>query len=138
MIEITPSIGIDEREVGFEFIRASGPGGQNVNKVATAAQLSFDVLNSSLPAEVKMRLIRLAGKRITSSGILMIEAKRYRSQDQNREDALARFVELLRRAAEKPKPRRKTRPTAASRDRRLKEKKRRGEIKRIRQSRSYE
>src|SRR5574341_1810488 len=132
MLEITPSIGIDERELQFEFIRASGPGGQNVNKVATAVQLRFDTGASSLPEEVKNRLISIAGKRVTNEGMLVIEARKFRTQEQNREEAIQRFVELVRKAAVKPKPRRKTKPTQASKEERLREKKRRGEIKRIR------
>ena len=138
MIEITPSIKIDERELQFDYVRASGPGGQNVNKVATAVQLRFDVRASSLPEEVKTRLIHIAGKRITSEGILILEAKRFRTQEQNREDAIQRFVDLARKSLEKPKPRRKTKPTKTSKEERLKGKKRRGEVKRIRQSRSFE
>ena len=132
MIEITPSVQIDERELQIDFVRASGPGGQNVNKVATAVQLRFDVNASSLPEEVKGRLTRLAGNRITSDGILLIEARRFRTQEQNREDALQRFTELVRRALITPKPRKRTRPTAASKAKRLKEKKARGDIKRLR------
>ena len=133
MIQITPSLFIDERELTFDFIRASGPGGQNVNKVATAVQLRFDVARSeSLSAEVKARLFKIAGQRVTTEGILIIEAKRYRTQEQNCEDAIRRFSELLRKASAKPKPRRKTKPTAASREKRLQIKKRRGEIKRTR------
>jgi ribosome-associated protein len=132
MLEIAPSFQIDERELQFDFVRASGPGGQNVNKVATAAQLRFDVNNSSLPAEIKTRLIHLAGKRITSEGVLLIEAKRFRTQEQNREDAIQRFIELVQRAFTKPKSRKKTKPTKASKEARLKEKKRKGEIKRLR------
>ena len=138
MIEITPSIKIDERDLQFDFVRASGPGGQNVNKVATAVQLRFDVRASSLPEEVKTRLIHIAGKRITSEGILILEAKRFRTQEQNREDAIQRFVDLARKSLEKPKARRKTKPTKTSKEERLKGKKRRGEVKRIRQSRSFE
>ena len=133
MIEITPSLQIDERELQIDFIRASGPGGQNVNKVATAAQLRFDANASSLPQEVKARLVRLAGSRITSEGVLLIEAKRFRTQEQNREDAIQRFVELVRRALVQPKRRKKTKPTLASKEERLKEKKRRGDVKRKRQ-----
>ena len=124
-----------ENELTFEYIRASGPGGQNVNKVSTAVQLRFDVVHSpSLHEEVKARLIRLAGKRVTMDGVLVIEAKKYRSQDQNRFDALERFHELVKKAREKPKPRHKTRPTLASKEERIKSKKRRGEIKRTRTS----
>ena len=132
MLEITPSIKIDERELQIDFIRASGPGGQNVNKVATAVQLRFDVRASSLSEEVKARLIHLAGKRITSEGLLLIEAKRFRTQEHNREDALQRFVELMRKSLVKPKARKVTKPTATSKEERLKEKKRKGEIKRLR------
>ena len=134
MIEITPALQIDERELQLDFVRASGPGGQNINKVATAVQLRFDVNASSLAEEVKSRLAKLAGNRLTGEGVLLIEAKRFRTQEQNREDAIQRFVELVRKAAVKPKARRKTKPTRASKEERLKEKKRRGEIKRIRQS----
>jgi ribosome-associated protein len=138
MLEITSSLKIDERELQFDFVRASGPGGQNVNKVATAAQLRFDVQASSLPDEVKTRLISLAGKRMTTDGILVIEAKKFRTQDQNREEAVDRFVALVQKAAVRPKSRKKTKPTQVSREERLKEKKWRGEIKRIRQSKAYE
>lgn len=129
----------DESEITFAFIRASGPGGQNVNKVATAAQLRFDARNSpSLPEEVKARLLKLAGKRMTQEGILVIEAKRYRTQEQNREDALQRFSALIQKALEKPKSRRATRPSAAARARRIESKKRRAEIKRTRGINSIE
>jgi ribosome-associated protein len=138
MIEITSTFFIDESELQFTFIRSSGPGGQNVNKVATAAQLRFDLNTSSLPVEVKERLMHIAPNKITTQGELIIEAKRFRTQEQNREDAINRFVELIRRAFEKPKPRRKTKPTAASQQRRLKQKKQRGEIKKSRQERTYE
>ena len=113
MLEITPSLKIDERELQLEFVRASGPGGQNVNKVATAVQLRFDVGASSLPEDVKIRLIKIAGKRITNEGMLVIEAKKFRTQEQNREDAIQRFVELVRKAAVKPKPRGETIPSTA-------------------------
>lgn len=134
MIEITPSLQIDERELTFDHIRASGPGGQNVNKVATAVQLRFDVRASSLPGDVRTRLASLAGKRVTGEGILVIEAKLFRTQEKNREDAILRLVELIRKAAVKPKKRTKTKPTIASREKRLKSKKARGETKRLRRS----
>ena len=137
MIEITPSLQIDERELQIDFIRASGPGGQNVNKVATAAQLRFDVNASSLPEEAKARLIQIAGSRITSESVLLIEAKRFRTQEQNREDAIHRFIELIRKSLVKPKARKKTKPTQSSKEERLKEKKRRGEIKKLRQEKDW-
>ena len=133
MLEITPTFQIDERELQLDYIRASGPGGQNVNKVATAVQLRFNVNASSLPEEAKRRLTQLAGKSVTSDGILLIEAKRFRTQEQNRGDALQRFVELARRSLAKPKARQKTKPTKASKEARLKEKKRKGDIKSLRQ-----
>ena len=139
MLEITPSFFIDERELQLDYIRASGPGGQNVNKVATAVQLRFDIRNApSLASDLKGRLIQLSGNRVTADGVLLIEAKRFRTQEQNREDAIQRFVELLRKALIPPKPRKKTKPTAASKTRRLKSKKLKGEIKKIRQSKSFE
>lgn len=137
MLEITPSVQIDERELEIDFVRASGPGGQNVNKVATAAQLRFDVQAASLPEDVKARLIQHAGKRVSTEGILLIEARRFRTQEQNREDAIQRFVELVRKALVKPKRRHKTKPTQASKEERLKEKKRKGEIKKMRQSKDW-
>lgn len=138
MLEITPTFEIDESELQFDYVRASGPGGQNVNKVATAVQLRFDITKSSLPEDAKARLTSLAGKRVSNEGVLLIEAKRFRAQEQNREDAIQRFVELVRKSLSKPKARTKTRPTKASKEKRLKEKKQRGEIKRIRQGKSYE
>ena len=138
MIEITPSYSIDENELQFAFIRSSGPGGQNVNKVATAVQLRFDVDRSSLPEEVKERLRHFARNKITSDGELLIEAKKFRTQEQNREEAVNRLIDLLQRAFKRPKARRKTMPTAQSRETRLKQKKVRGEIKKMRQNKSYE
>jgi ribosome-associated protein len=127
-----------ENELSFEFIRASGPGGQNVNKVATAVQLRFDVARSpSLREDVKARLMKLAGKRVSADGMLVIEAKKYRSQDQNRLDAIQRFHELVKKAKEKPKPRWKTKPTRASKEERLKGKRKRGEVKRLRKEKSF-
>ena len=133
MIYITPTIRLDEREIQEEFILASGPGGQNVNKVATAVKLRFQVINStSLPDDVRKRLIRLAGRRMSEDGTLIIDARRFRSQARNREDAMTRLVELIRKAAEKPKRRIRTKPTLASKKRRLETKRRRAETKRKR------
>ena len=133
MIHITHTITIDESEIQEYFVRASGPGGQNVNKVATTVQLRFDVANSrSLPEEVRKRLISLAGNRITEDGILIIDARRFRTQGRNREDATDRLVELIRNAAQRPRIRRKTRPTLTSKIRRLDSKHRVAESKRVR------
>ncbi len=135
MIRITDSIAIGENELEERFIRASGPGGQNVNKLASAVQLRFDVRRSpSLAADVRARLERLAGKRLTRAGVLVIMAQRHRTQERNRQDALDRLIELIRRAAIAPIPRRATRPTAGSRERRLEAKKRRSSIKELRHS----
>jgi ribosome-associated protein len=133
MIRITPTLAIDEKEIQEEFIRSSGPGGQNVNKVASAVQLRFDIARSAcLPDDVRQRLMHLSGKRVTSQGVLVIDARRFRSQERNRQDALERLVELIRKASQKPKPRRKTKPSMAARGRRLEAKHHRSQAKRRR------
>jgi len=133
MIRVNAQIELDEREIQEDFVRASGPGGQNVNKVSTAVQLRFDVARSpSLPDPVRVRLIALAGRRVTQDGVLILSAERFRSQRRNRDDALERLIELIREACEVDKPRRPTRPTLASRKRRLDSKQRRGETKKLR------
>lgn len=130
MIRITDDIAIDEKEIREEFIRASGPGGQNVNKVATAVQLRFDVRHSpSLTDEVKKRLMRLAGRRVRQDGVLLVQAQRFRTQEQNRADARARLVALIRLAAVRPKTRRRTKPTLAARQKRLENKRLKSAVK---------
>jgi ribosome-associated protein len=130
MIQVTPSISIDDRDVALTFIRSSGPGGQNVNKVSSAVQLRFDISASPhLSEPVKARLLRLAGSRATAEGVLILEASEHRSQVRNRQAAMDRLVELIRRAAVPPRPRRKTRPTASSRRKRLEAKRLHGQTK---------
>ena len=133
MLRITDTISIDESELSETFVRASGPGGQNVNKVSSAVQLRFDVRHSpSLPNDVALRMMRLAGKRLTKDGVLVIIAQRHRTQERNRADARERLVDLIRQAAVKPVPRRPTKPTKAARRRRLEAKKHRAGIKSLR------
>jgi len=130
---ITGTLSIDDAELGWEFIRSSGPGGQNVNKVATAVQLRFDVLGSqSLPDDVRERLIGLAGKRMTSGGVLVIQARRFRSQEGNRQDAWDRLAELVKKAMVRPAVRKRTKPSRAAKARRLEEKAKRSKIKKMR------
>ncbi|HEX6303548.1 MAG TPA: alternative ribosome rescue aminoacyl-tRNA hydrolase ArfB [Anaerolineales bacterium] len=134
-IRINPQIEIEESEIEEDFIRASGPGGQKVNKTSTAVQLRFDVANSqSLPEQVRKRLMKIASNRISTEGILRIESSQYRSQGRNRHDARRRLIQLIRQAAKPPKTRRKTKPTEASKKRRLEQKRRRSEIKRLRRN----
>ncbi len=135
MIEITEHLRIDENEIQEHFVRASGPGGQNVNKVSTAVQLRFNVKESpSLPEEVRSRLMSIAGKKMTDEGILVIDARRFRHQEQNRKDALERLKKLILQATFKPKPRHKTKPTAGSVKKRLEAKRHRREVKQSRKT----
>jgi ribosome-associated protein len=133
-LQITTSLVLDEREFEERFVRASGPGGQNVNKVATAVELRFDIVASSLPAEVKARLKTIAGSRLTTEGVLLLDSREYRTQAQNREAARERLVALIKQATRRPRKRRPTRPSVASKERRLESKKQRAEIK-VRRSR---
>ncbi len=130
MISINNQLSIDEADITIDFVAASGPGGQNVNKVATQAQLRFNT--AGLPEDVRLRLAKLAAGRLTTDGALLIQARRYRTQEQNRQDALDRLVALLRKAAEPPVPRKRTRPTIVSREKRIKRKRQVGEVKRLR------
>ncbi len=133
VIPITSNLSLAESELQLDFVRSSGPGGQNVNKVSTAVQLRFDAAHSpSLPEEVRQRLMRLAGSRLTSEGVVMIDAHRFRTQEQNRRDAVQRLIQLVRRAAHRPRPRRPTKPTAESRRKRLEAKRRRSTVKQTR------
>jgi ribosome-associated protein len=136
-IQITPKIAVDESEIEESFIPSSGPGGQNVNKVATAVQLRFDVAHSSLPPDVRARLVRLAGHRLSKDGVLVLTGRQYRLQQRNREDVRVRLIELIRAAAVAPKKRRPTKPTKASKERRLEGKKVRAQHKKMR-AKSFE
>jgi ribosome-associated protein len=132
VIKITNNLSIDENEIEEEFIRSSGPGGQNVNKVATAVQLRFNISNSSLPDELKKRLISLAGKQVTKDSVLIISARKYRTQEKNRKDSLERLIVLLQKACVKPKTRKKTKPSPSSVQKRLKNKQEKSDIKKRR------
>jgi ribosome-associated protein len=139
MIKIGDKVEIDQGEIQFEYSRAAGPGGQNVNKVSSAVQLRYNARDSvALPEDVKMRLRRLAGRRMTADGVLVINARQYRTQEQNRQAALTRFRHLVQLALEPPKPRHKTKPTRASILRRLETKRKRADIKRSRQGKGTE
>lgn len=138
MISVTSTLAIDEADVLIAFVRSSGPGGQNVNKVATAVQLRFNTLTPALPEDVRARLLRLAARRISQDGFLLIEANRYRTQEQNREDAWQRLILLLQKAAENLRPRHKTQPTLASKIKRIEAKRQHSQKKRLRSQTHFE
>ena len=138
MLRVSHALSIDEKDIDIVFVRASGPGGQNVNKLATAAQLRLDTNRITLPDDARARLNRLAGQRMTKDGVIVIHAQRYRTQERNRADALDRLTELLQDSLVRPKPRRATKPTFGSKQRRLEGKKHRGDIKARRGSRGFD
>jgi ribosome-associated protein len=138
MLRVSHALSIDEKDIDIVFVRASGPGGQNVNKLATAAQLRLDTNRITLPDDARARLTRLAGQRMTKDGVIVIHAQRYRTQERNRADALDRLTELLQDSLVRPKPRRATKPTFGSKQRRLEGKKHRGDIKARRGSRGFD
>ena len=129
MLRVSHNLAIDEDDIDIAFVRASGPGGQNVNKLATAAQLRFDTSKAALPDDARARLTRLAGQRLTKEGVIVIHAQRFRTQERNRQDAIDRLIELLKESLVRPTPRRPTRPTLGSKQRRLEGKKRRSDVK---------
>lgn len=138
MIRITRDITLDEDALDISFVRASGPGGQNVNKLSTAAQLRYDVTAANLAPDVEMRLKRIAGRRLTKDNVIVIEAQQYRTQERNRQDAIDRLAEMLREASVRPTPRRPTKPTFGSKQRRLEGKKLRSNVKKLRQDRRFD
>jgi ribosome-associated protein len=138
MLRISRDIVIDENDLDIAFVRASGPGGQNVNKLSTAAQLRYEIARAQLPPDMHARFVRIAGQRLTKDGVVVIHAQRFRSQERNRQDAIDRLIEMLRQASIRPVPRRATKPTFASKQRRLEGKKRRSDIKSRRGSGRYE